>query len=144
VLQLWRNQAGLGCSFSARKKEQAVMIATRSAAGFTGGLGPCHEFPAFQGCRAHLHISCNDICSIMSTHNPFVFCAFVVYQCFPAYLACYSALVFHSALVLSQCSFWCSCVPVGHYKWFLVQCNERSHNLKSRIMLQALSLGDYY
>jgi hypothetical protein len=53
--------------------------------------------------------------------------ALVVYQCFPAYLACYSALVFHSALVLSQFSLLCSCVLVGHYKWFLVQCNELSH-----------------
>jgi hypothetical protein len=50
--------------------------------------------------------------------------AVVVSQCSAAYLACYSALVFLSALVLSQCSRLCSCVPVGHYKWFLVQCNE--------------------
>jgi hypothetical protein len=46
-----------------------------------------------------------------------------------AYLACYSALVLLSALVLSQCSSLCSCVPVGHYKWFLVQCNELSLSL---------------
>jgi hypothetical protein len=50
----------------------------------------------------------------------------VVSQCSAAYLACYSALVFLSALVLSQCSRLCCCVPVGHYKWFLVQCNELS------------------
>jgi hypothetical protein len=29
--------------------------------------------------------------------------------------------------VLSQCSLPCSCFPVGHYKWFLVQFNELSH-----------------
>jgi hypothetical protein len=53
-------------------------------------------------------------------------CALVVSQCSAAYLACYSTLVFLSALVLSQCSRLCSCVPVGHYKWFLVQRNELS------------------
>jgi hypothetical protein len=52
--------------------------------------------------------------------------ALVVSQCSAAYLACYSALVLLSALVLSQCSRLCSCVPVGHYKWFLVQCYELS------------------
>jgi hypothetical protein len=43
-----------------------------------------------------------------------------------AYLACYSALVFLSAHELSQCSLSSSCVPVGHYDWVLVQCNQLS------------------
>jgi hypothetical protein len=38
----------------------------------------------------------------------------------------HSVPVFQSAQVLSKCSLPCSCVLVGHYMWFLVQCNELS------------------
>jgi hypothetical protein len=51
------------------------------------------------------------------------FCALVLSQCSAAQLAWSSGLVRLSALVLSQCSVSCSCCPVDHYKWFLVQCN---------------------
>jgi hypothetical protein len=49
--------------------------------------------------------------------------------------------VFLSALMLFQCSRLCFCVPVGHYKWFLVQCNELSlsHGTYSLLFGQVLS-----